>query len=108
VTYNFWPLAVDHTTWEIRFHFPPAEIAGQRLAQEWMICRLRDTLQEDAKAHENLQKGLASRAKTNLLLQGEEIAIRYFHKIIEQQVDARRCRPGNSINAPLETAGTFE
>jgi len=84
VTYNFWPLALDHTQWEIRFYFPPAETLGQRLTQEWMICRLRDTLMEDAKAHESIYRGLASRAKTHLLLQDEEITIRHFHENIER------------------------
>jgi phenylpropionate dioxygenase-like ring-hydroxylating dioxygenase large terminal subunit len=92
VTYNFWPLAVDHTIWEIRFHFPPAENAGQRLTQEWMICRLRDTLQEDAKAHESIHQGLASRAKTHLLLQDEEITIRHFHEVLERQMGCAHAR----------------
>jgi phenylpropionate dioxygenase-like ring-hydroxylating dioxygenase large terminal subunit len=86
VTYNFWPLALDHTQWEIRFHFPPAETLGQRLTQEWMICRLRDTLMEDAKAHESIHQGLASRAKKVLLLQDEEITIRHFHHMVERAV----------------------
>lgn len=92
VTYNFWPIAVDHTIWEIRFHFPPAENIGQRLAREYSICRLRDTLQEDAKAHETIQTGLASRAKTQLLFQDEEITIRYFHKVLEDYVGAHAGR----------------
>ncbi len=96
VTYNFWPLALDHTIWEIRFHFPPAENLGQRLTQEWMICRLRDTLMEDAKAHESLYQGLASRAKTALLLQDEEIAIRHFHHVIEREV-ARATAGGAAV-----------
>ncbi|MBI3329351.1 MAG: aromatic ring-hydroxylating dioxygenase subunit alpha [Nitrospinae bacterium] len=52
-----------------------------------MKCRLRNVLQEDAKAHETLQAGLASRAKTHLLLQDDEIQIRYFHKVLEDYVD---------------------
>ena len=88
VTYNFWPLAVDHTIWEIRYYYPPADNAGARLAQEYALCRLRDTLQEDAKAHEAIHAGLASCAKREIQLQDDEICIRYFHKVVEDQVGA--------------------
>jgi phenylpropionate dioxygenase-like ring-hydroxylating dioxygenase large terminal subunit len=84
MTYNFWPLAVDHTIWELRLHFPVADNATQRLMQEFFICMLRDTLREDANAHENIHRGIASRAKKNLIFQDEEIAIRYFHKTVEE------------------------
>ncbi len=83
MTYNFWPLAVDRCIWEIKFHFPPAETAGQRLSQEYLKHRICDVLQEDAVAHETLQTGLTSRAKTHLILQDDEIQIRHFHKVLE-------------------------
>lgn len=83
VTYNFWPLAVDHTIWEIRYYYPPADNAATRLAHEYSICRLRDTLQEDAKAHEAIHAGLRSRAKRELHLQDDEICIRYFHQVVD-------------------------
>ena len=86
VTYNFWPLAVDRTIWEMRYHFPPAENVGQRLAQEWTIGRLRDTLMEDAFQHEKIQKGLDARARPDMVMQDEEICIRYFHENIEREM----------------------
>jgi len=86
MTYNFWPLAVDRTIWEFRVYFPPAENAGQRIGQEYMTCRLRNVLQEDATAHETVHAGLASRAKTHILLQDDEIQIRHFHKALEDHV----------------------
>lgn len=86
MTYNFWPLAVDRTVWEMRYYFPPATTAGQRLAQEWQIGRLRDTLQEDARAHEGIQKGLAARARPDMVMQDEEIAIRHFHEVVEREM----------------------
>jgi hypothetical protein len=42
MTYNFWPLAVDRSIWEIRFPLSEAENAAQRLAQEYSMLRLRD------------------------------------------------------------------
>ena len=86
VTYNFWPLAVDRTIWEMRYYFPPAENVGQRLAQEWTIGRLRDTLMEDAFQHEKIQKGLDARARPDMVMQDEEICIRYFHENIEREM----------------------
>jgi phenylpropionate dioxygenase-like ring-hydroxylating dioxygenase large terminal subunit len=87
MTYNFWPIAVDRCVWEMRYHFPPAENVGQRLAQEWSIGRLRDTLMEDAFQHEQIQKGLASRARSAMMMQDEEITIRYFHEVIEREME---------------------
>ncbi len=86
MTYNFWPLAVDHTIWEVNVYFPPADNVGQRIGQEYMTCRLRNVLQEDATAHETVHAGLASRAKTHVLLQDDEIQIRHFHKTLEDHV----------------------
>lgn len=88
MTYNFWPLAVDRTIWEIKIYFPPAETAGQRLGQEYAKCRLRNVLQEDAAAHETIHAGLASRAKTHVLFQDDEIQIRHFHKVLADHVGA--------------------
>ncbi len=86
MTYNFWPLAVDRCIWEMRYHFPAAENVGQRLAQEWTIGRLRDTLMEDAFQHEKIQQGLASRARSEMVMQDEEITIRHFHEVIEREM----------------------
>ena len=83
MTYNFWPTAVDRTTWDLKLYFRPAENAGQRTGQEYMKCLLRDVLQEDANAHEQIHIGLASRAKQQLNFQDDEIQIRYFHKVLE-------------------------
>ena len=88
LTYSFWPLAVNQTLWDIKLYFPPTTHASQRIGQEYMKCLLRDILHEDAFAHEQIQVGLASRAKKYLLLQDEEIQIRHFHKVLEGYVGA--------------------
>ncbi len=49
----------------------------------------RVVFDEDATAHETVHKGLASRAKKYLLLQDEEIAIRHFHKVLDDQLAIR-------------------
>lgn len=86
VTYNFWPLAVDRCLWEMRYYMSPAASVSQRLAQEWTIMALRDTLMEDAFQHEQIQKGLAARAMSDMVMQDEEIAIRHFHQVFEREV----------------------
>ena len=86
MTYNFWPLTVDRCIWEMRYHFPEAENVAQRLNQEWTILRLRDTLMEDAFQHEQIQKGLASRARSHMIMQDEELPIRHFHRVLEHEM----------------------
>ena len=86
ISYNFWPLAVDRTIWEIRMHFRAPRGTRERLQQEYFKCIIRDALQEDAFAHENIHAGLASGAKSHVILQDEEAPIRYFHKVLEDHV----------------------
>ena len=86
MTYNFWPIAVDRSIWEMRYHFPEAENVAQRLNQEWTILRLRDTLMEDAFQHEQIQRGLASRARSHMIMQDEELPIRHFHRVLEHEM----------------------
>jgi phenylpropionate dioxygenase-like ring-hydroxylating dioxygenase large terminal subunit len=86
MTYNFWPLAVDRTRWDIKLYFPPAAHAAHRLSQDYMKCLARDVLHEDALAHEAIHCGLASKAKTQLFFQDDEIQLRHFHKVVEDYV----------------------
>ena len=90
ITYNFWPVAVDRTVWEIRFHFRPAANIGERVQQEYFKCLIRETLQEDTAAHESVYAGVASRAKTHILLQDDEVPIRHFRKVLEECIDKDR------------------
>jgi len=85
-TYNFWPLTVDRTQWDINLYFPRAEHAAHRLQQEHMKCFIRDVLHEDALAHEEIHYGLASRAKTQLYFQDDEAQIRHFHEVLDKFV----------------------
>lgn len=86
LTYQFWPLAVDRTVWETRCYFTEPLTMRERLRHEYFKCTSADTLREDAAVHESVQTGLASRAKPHVILQDGEIAIRYFHKVLEDCV----------------------
>jgi len=89
ITHNFWPLAVDRTLWEIRFYAPAPLNAAELLSQDFMQTFNRVVFDEDATAHETVHAGLASRAKKHLILQDEEIAIRHFHKVLDEQMAIR-------------------
>ncbi|MCY4612558.1 MAG: aromatic ring-hydroxylating dioxygenase subunit alpha [Nitrospira sp.] len=86
LSYNFWPLAVDRTIWEIRMHFREPVSIRERLRQKYFRRLTLDTLQEDVAAQENVYEGLTSRTKTNMILQDNEVAIRFFHKIVGNYV----------------------
>lgn len=75
-TYNFWPVSVGETDFELKIYFPPPTNAGQAFSQELAICGLRDTLMEDGPVIEAMQQGLASGAKPSMHLQDQEILIR--------------------------------
>jgi len=85
-TYNIWPLAVDHTLWEVRSYYPPPRNAGERFSQEYAKCTLRDPLLEDGSVHEAIQSTLASGAKTHFNFQDEEITLRHGHKVVADYV----------------------
>lgn len=86
-TYNIWPLAVDHSIWEIRFYYPTPTNAGQAFSAEYGKVAFRDGLMEDASTHEQTQKGLSSGAIENFNFQDEEAACRHGHLVVKRMVD---------------------
>jgi phenylpropionate dioxygenase-like ring-hydroxylating dioxygenase large terminal subunit len=86
-TYNFWPLAVDRSVWEIRLHAPQPRDAAELMFQHYSKGKFRDTLAEDIAGHENTFAGLASRGKRFIYLQDDEIQIRAFQKTLHEYVD---------------------
>ncbi|HWP41781.1 MAG TPA: SRPBCC family protein [Blastocatellia bacterium] len=83
-TYNFWPVAVDRTLWEVRIYHPHAKNAGQRFSQEYAKCALRDTLLEDGNTLEAVQANLASGARQYFIVQDQELLIRHAHHVVEE------------------------
>ena len=86
VTYNAWPLEVGRTIWEVRFHFREPVSVRERLRQESFKRVTLDVLQEDVFAAENVYAGLASRAKSHMILQDSEIVLRHRYKVLEDFV----------------------
>ncbi|MDE0410343.1 MAG: hypothetical protein OXN81_21060, partial [Alphaproteobacteria bacterium] len=91
ITYMLWPVAVDRTIWEIRMHFSAPATQRERLQQEYFKCLIRDSLQEDTLAHESVHAGIASRARSHLILQDDELPIRHFHKVLGDYAGYGRC-----------------
>lgn len=86
-TYNFWPLALDRTLFELKIYFPPPANAGQIFSQELAVCGLRDTLMEDGPTIESIQTGVASRAKSEMILQDQELLLRHSHYLARRYPD---------------------
>jgi phenylpropionate dioxygenase-like ring-hydroxylating dioxygenase large terminal subunit len=87
-TYNFWPLAVDRTLWEVRTYFPRPKNAAERLSQEHARVTFRDLIMEDASTMENTQSVIASGAKTHFNFQDEELLLRHDNKVLAEYIGA--------------------
>ena len=87
-TYNFWPIAVDRTRWEVKQYYPSYQDAGNLFAHEVGKVLFRDTVLEDLGTLERTQSVLKSGAKDRFFLNDQEVLIRRFNKIIDDYVGA--------------------
>ena len=88
-TYNFWPIAVDRTLWEVRVYFGEPRNAAERFSQEHARLTFRDVIMEDAATMENTQAVLASGAKTHFQFQDEELLLRHDNKVLADYIKAK-------------------
>ena len=86
-TYNFWPVAVDESAWEMNIYQLDAETAGQRFAQEHTKVLLRDILYEDLSTLEFAQKAMASGVLKHLPISEMEIAVRHQLHTVQEWVN---------------------
>jgi phenylpropionate dioxygenase-like ring-hydroxylating dioxygenase large terminal subunit len=91
-SYNFWPIAVDRTLWEVRTYFPCPSNAAQRFSQEHARITFRDLIMEDASTMEKTQTVIASGAKTHFMLQDEELLLRHDNKVLAEYIDGSKSR----------------
>lgn len=84
----FWPIAVDHTHYEVRIYMQQPRNAGDAISQEFNRVMLYDVLLEDLYTIENTQSVLGSGATTHLHFSDHEIACRHNHEVIRKMVDA--------------------
>jgi phenylpropionate dioxygenase-like ring-hydroxylating dioxygenase large terminal subunit len=85
-TYNFWPISVDRTLWEVRAYFAHPRNAAERFSQEHARVTYRDLIMEDASTMENTQSVIASGAKTHFNFQDEELLLRHDNKVLAQYI----------------------
>jgi phenylpropionate dioxygenase-like ring-hydroxylating dioxygenase large terminal subunit len=95
-TYNFWPIAVDRTLWEVKMHFPRPSNAAERFSQEHARVTLRDLIMEDASTMERTQSVIASGAKTHFQLQDQELLLRHDNKILAEFIGLSNGRENGS------------
>jgi phenylpropionate dioxygenase-like ring-hydroxylating dioxygenase large terminal subunit len=85
-THQFWPVAVDKTTWEGRLHLYPPKNAAELFSLEALNIMTRNAWLEDTGTMEATQAALASGVKKYFVLQDQEILIRHSYKVIEDFV----------------------
>ena len=86
-TYNFWPLAVDKTLWEVRTYYPKVQNAAQRFSQEYSKVIFRDILMEDGSTVEQTQEMLTSGAKKEFVVQDQELLVRFGNKVLDDYIN---------------------
>ena len=86
-TYNFWPVSVDESTWEMNIYQLDAETAGQKFAQEHTKVLLRDILYEDLSTLEFAQKAMASGVLKHLPISEMELAVRHQLHTVQEWVN---------------------
>lgn len=85
-TYNFWPIAVDRTLWEVKTYFPQPRNAAERFSQEHARITYRDLIMEDASTMERTQAVVASGAKTHFNFQDQELLLRHDNKVLAEYI----------------------
>ena len=83
-TYNFWPNAVNETTWNMNIYQLDASTAGERIVQEFTRIVLRDTVYEDMSTMELSQKAFDSGIIKEQYLGATEIAVRHQYAVTEE------------------------
>jgi phenylpropionate dioxygenase-like ring-hydroxylating dioxygenase large terminal subunit len=87
-TYNFWPIAVDRTLWEVKTYMPAPRNAAERFSQEHARVTYRDLIMEDASTMEHTQSVIASGAKTHFNFQDQELLLRHDNKVLTEYIGA--------------------
>lgn len=84
----FWPVAEDHTHYEVRIYMQAPRDAGDAISQEFNKVMLYDVLLEDLYTIENTQSVLGSGATTHLHFSDHEVACRHNHEVISRMIAA--------------------
>ena len=88
LTYNFYPVGVSETYWEVNMYQLPVTSPGGKIGQEFTRVAARDVLYEDLSTLEGVQRGMNSGALKSILPGRFEEAIRHQRWAIEQWINA--------------------
>jgi phenylpropionate dioxygenase-like ring-hydroxylating dioxygenase large terminal subunit len=84
--YNYWPIAVDKTRFELHYYRTSPKNAADRVSLEGTEAMLRDVMLEDLSTVENLQSVLKSGAIESMQLSDMEVLLRFHYKFMDQLV----------------------
>ena len=87
-TYNFYPVSVNETYWEINSYQTRTTTVGQKTDQAYTSNSLRDVLYEDLSTMEGCQRGLDAGVLKAILISDMEISVRHQYWAVEQWVNA--------------------
>ena len=83
-TYNFWPVSVDESTWEMNIYQLEPKNAGEMIAAEHTKVLLRDLLYEDLSTMEAVHRAMKSGVLKQIPVSDMEIAMRHqYHTVLE-------------------------
>ena len=82
-TMHFWPITVNRTRFEFRYHTFPAKNAGEAISEAYTTAIMRDAAFEDLGTVEGTQQMLESGAVSQLHLSDQEIMLRHHRAVVD-------------------------
>lgn len=92
-SYNFWPVAVDRTVWEVGIYQAPPQNWSQDVALNYMRILLRDTLREDVNTTEATQANLMSGVLESIALSRQEAVLSHRYQVVDTLLAEAGWRP---------------
>lgn len=85
-SYEFHPISVRRTRFDIQFLLPKATNWGEWLGMQMLMYRIRESLMEDLTTMESVQRGMESGAIESTVISDQEIAIRHHYREVQNWV----------------------
>jgi len=84
--HQYWPDAVDQSTWDVHLFQAKARTAAELFVQEQVKCFMREAATEDGGTHEHTQEAVESGAVKMIQLKDEEIGVRHSYVTLETMI----------------------
>ncbi|MCG2634267.1 MAG: aromatic ring-hydroxylating dioxygenase subunit alpha [Gammaproteobacteria bacterium] len=82
-TYNFWPIDVNTTLFDMYYFMPAPQNVGERISQEYSNLLLRDLLREDLSTVEATHRAQVSGAIPEVQLSDQELLVRHQYHVVD-------------------------